>query len=85
MISPTAPFSFKHGGPGAWEVAARYASVDLANGAVQGGKLDRLSGALSWYPTNQFRFEFNYGYGRLNRDRLQGRNNFYQLRLQFQL
>ncbi len=85
MISPSAPFSFKHGGPGAWEVAARYSSVDLASGTIQGGKFDRLSGALSWYPTSQWRFEFNYGYGRLNRAGLQGRSNFYQLRLQFQL
>ena len=85
MITPAAPFSFKHGGLGAWEVAARYSSVDLTDGAVQGGKFDRLSGALSWYPTSQVRFEFNYGYGRLNRDGIQGRSNFYQLRLQFQL
>ena len=85
MISPAAPFSFKHGGPGAWEVAARYSSVDLTSGAVQGGKFDRLSGALSWYPTSQFRFEFNYGYGRLDRAGRRGRTNFYQLRLQFQL
>ena len=84
-ISPAAPFSFKHGGLGAWEVAARWSSVDLTGGTVQGGKFDRLSGALSWYPTSQARFEFNYGYGRLNRDGIQGRSNFYQLRLQFQL
>ena len=34
---------------------------------------------------SQFRFEFNYGYGRLNGAGLEGRTNFYQLRLQFQL
>lgn len=85
MIRPAAPFSFKHGGSGAWEVAARYSSIDLTSGAVQGGRFDRLSGALSWYPTDQFRFEFNYGYGRLNRSGLEGRTSFYQLRLQFQL
>jgi phosphate-selective porin OprO/OprP len=84
-ISPSAPFSFKNGGPGAWEVAARYSSVDLTSGAVQGGKFDRVSGALSWYPTSQVRFEFDYGYGRLERSGLVGHTNFYQLRLQFQL
>ena len=84
-ISPAAPFSFKHGGCGAWEVAARWSSVDLTSGSVQGGKFDRLSGALSWRPTSQVRFEFDYGYGRLDRDGLRGRSNFYQLRLQFQL
>jgi phosphate-selective porin OprO/OprP len=85
MITPSAPFSFKDGGPGAWEVGARYSSVDLNSGAVQGGKFDRLSGALSWYPTSQVRFEFDYGYGRLDRSGVVGHTNFYQLRLQFQL
>ena len=84
-ISPSAPFSFKNGGPGAWEVAARYSSVDLTSGPIQGGKFDRVSGGLSWYPTREFRFEFDYGYGRLERSGLVGHTNFYQLRLQFQL
>ena len=57
-----------HGGCGAWEVAARYSNIDLTSAAVQGGKFDRLSGALSWRPTDQVRLEFNYGYGRLDRD-----------------
>ena len=85
MIRPTTPFSFKHGGSGAWEVAVRYSSIDLTSGAVEGGKFDRLSAALSWFPTSQWRLEFNYGNGRLNRAGLEGRTDFYQLRLQFQL
>jgi len=85
MIRPAAPFSFKHGGVGAWELAARFSSIDLTSGAVEGGQFDRWSGALSWYPTSQWRFEFNYGYGRLERSGIVGRTNFYQLRLQFQL
>jgi phosphate-selective porin OprO/OprP len=85
MISPSAPFSFKHGGLGAWAVAARYSNIDLTSGAIDGGEFDRWSGALSWYPTSQWRFEFNYGYGRLRRAGLDGRTHFYQLRLQFQL
>ncbi len=84
-ISPAAPFSFRHGGCGAWEVAARYSSVDLTSGLVEGGTFDRLSGALSWYPTSQFRFEFDYGYGKLARSGVVGHASFYQLRLQFQL
>ena len=84
-IPPAAPFSFKHGGPGAWELAARYSFIDLTSGAVDGGRFDRWSGALSWFPTRQWRFEFNYGYGRLRRAGLDGSTHFYQLRLQFQL
>jgi phosphate-selective porin OprO/OprP len=84
-IAPAAPFSFRHGGRGAWEAAARYSSIDLTSGTVQGGKFERLSGALSWYATRQWRFEFNYGYGWLDRAGLEGHTHFYQLRLQFQL
>ena len=84
-ISPASPFSFRHGGSGAWELAARYSFIDLTSGAIEGGRFDRWSGALSWYPTRQWRFEFNYGYGRLQRSGLSGVTRFYQLRLQFVL
>ncbi len=59
--------------------------MDLTSGTVQGGRFSRLSGALSWYPTRQWRLEFNYGYGTLEKLGLRGRTSFYQLRLQFQL
>ncbi len=85
MISPARPFSFKHGGLGAWELSARYSNIDLTSGTIEGGKFDRISAALSWYPTSQWRLEFNYGYGRLDKSGLEGRTRFYQLRLQFQL
>jgi phosphate-selective porin OprO/OprP len=84
-IEPAAPFSFKHGGLGAWEVAARYSRVDLTSGTLDGGVFDRWSGALSWFPTYNFRFEFNYGYGRLRKAGLDGRTHFYQLRLQLEI
>lgn len=70
-------------GPGARELAARYSSIDLTSGTVEGGQFDRWCGALSWYPTRLWRFEFNYGV--LGHAGIVGRTNFYQLRLQFQL
>ncbi len=84
-LQPSAPFSFKHGGTGAFEVGARYSNIDLTSGAIDGGKFDRWSGALSWFPTGQWRLEFNYGYGRLQRSGLTGRTHFYQLRLQWEI
>jgi phosphate-selective porin OprO/OprP len=85
QLEPDSPFSFRHGGCGAWELAARYSWIDLTSQAIQGGKFDRWSGALSWFPTRNWRFEFNYGFGRLERAGLVGHTNFYQLRLQFEL
>ena len=84
-IRPETPFSFQHGGIGAWELAIRYSRVDLTSGTLDGGEFERWSGALSWRPTVQWRVEFDYGNGRLEKAGLVGRTNFYQLRLQFQL
>jgi phosphate-selective porin OprO/OprP len=84
-IAPAAPFSFRHGGIGAWELAARYSHIDLTSGTLDGGEFDRWSGAISWRPTVRWRLEFNYGHGRLEKAGLVGFTNFYQLRLQFQL
>jgi phosphate-selective porin OprO/OprP len=55
------------GGFGAFEVAARYSSVDLAfdpfagaaKGGITGGKQDVLGLALNWYPTSGLRFMLN--------------------------
>ncbi|HTR02583.1 MAG TPA: porin [Thermoanaerobaculia bacterium] len=83
-VTPDAPLSFAHGGFGAVELAARYSWIDLTSQAIPGGKFDRWSGALSWYPTTWSRFEFDYGYGRLQRDGTTGLSRFYQLRLQLE-
>jgi phosphate-selective porin OprO/OprP len=84
-LQPFRSLSFRHGGAGAFEVGARYSNIDLASGAVDGGKFGRWSGAFSWFPTDEFRFEFNYGYGTLDRSGIQGRTHFYQLRLQWEI
>ncbi len=85
QLTPSVPLSFRHGGAGAFEVAARYSNIDLNSRAVGGGRFERWSGALSWFPTSEFRFEFNYGYGTLERSGQSGRTHFYQLRLQFEI
>jgi phosphate-selective porin OprO and OprP len=84
-IVPDAPFSFSRGGAGAFEIAARYSWIDLSSESIQGGKFDRWSGAVSWYPTRWGRLEFDYGYGRLQRAGTTGLTRFYQLRLQIEI
>jgi phosphate-selective porin OprO/OprP len=80
---PRSPFGFGHRGTGAWEVSGRYSYVDLTDAGVDGGTMSRLTGALSWYPEEHWRFEFNYGHGVLDRAGQRGHFNVFQGRAQF--
>ena len=55
-LRPVQNFDWANGGIGAWEIAARYASIDLNDGNVIGGEEDALSVALNWYPNRNVRF-----------------------------
>lgn len=56
------------GGWGAWELKARYSTIDLdflpfnttATGGIPGGKQDVWIVGLNWYPTNGLRFALEY-------------------------
>jgi phosphate-selective porin OprO/OprP len=53
-------FSLADGGWGAWELAARYATIDLNDGAFVGGEEDAFSAALNWYVNTNVRLMFDY-------------------------
>ncbi len=55
-LRPSKHFDWANGGIGAWEIAARYATVDLNDADVVGGEEDALSIALNWYPNRNVRF-----------------------------
>lgn len=59
-IKPNQPFSLSEGGWGAWEVAARYSTLDLNDAAVSGGELDDITLGLSWYLNPYVRLAGNY-------------------------
>ena len=85
-LFPNKTFTFKKGGgPGAIEVGARYTYSDLADGNVFGGEFGRFTGALSWFPNTHLRFEMNYGAGKLERNNLTGKADFWQFRAQIEL
>lgn len=50
------------GGKGAWEVSARWSTVDLEDGLVTGGEMDIASFGLSWWLTPFFAINANYRY-----------------------
>ena len=85
-LIPNKNFKFrKHSGPGAFELGARFTQSDFSDGIIQGGKFGRFTSALGWYPNAHFRFEINYGYGRLDKNKLVGKASFWQFRVQFEL
>ncbi len=54
-------------GPGAWEVAARFSSLNLSDRNIQGGRLNDVTLGLNWYMNFQTRLMFNYIHAFLNR------------------
>ena len=72
------------GGPGAWEAVLRYSHTDLDSKTVAGGTFDRITPQVNWYMSENVRLEFNYGYGRLDKDALRGNTHFFQSRIQLQ-
>jgi len=72
-------------GKGAWEVAARWSSTDLNDGPVNGGEMDVLSFALSWWLSPIFNVNLNYRYITNDRDSLDGRTNGVDIRVLLKL
>jgi phosphate-selective porin OprO/OprP len=57
-ISPKAVVG--RGGLGAWQLAARYSSVDLNDHEIEGGQADSVTVGINWFPTSTLRFSGNY-------------------------
>lgn len=41
-------------------MAIRYSSLDLNDGAIEGGEADSMTLGLNWYPISMLRFSANY-------------------------
>jgi phosphate-selective porin OprO/OprP len=49
-------------GKGAWELSARWSTIDLEDGPVRGGEMDIASLGLTWWATPFFGVSANYRY-----------------------
>jgi phosphate-selective porin OprO/OprP len=77
--------SVHQNGPGAWEIATRWSSIDLNDGPVAGGEMDILSLAASWWLSPIFNVNFNYRYILNERDNLNGEASGANIRILLKL
>lgn len=74
-----------NGGPGCWQIMATGTIYNTNDGLMPGGNLWKLTGALNWYPSNDYAIKLAYGYGVLDRFGIQGATQFFQARFQINL
>lgn len=81
-VRPNSPFSFKHHGWGALELALRYSYLDLQDSSVNGGRMNILMPGLNWYWSEDVRWQFNYGFSHVEKGPSPGNLDIFQMRLQ---
>lgn len=59
LVRPKKNFRFG-GGPGAWELKARYSGIDLNHKDIRGGELDNFSAGVNWYLNPNMRIMWDY-------------------------
>lgn len=69
-------------GWGSMEGVLRYSFLNMNTGAIEGGKLWRLTPMVNWYMTSDLRLELGYGYSVLDRFGVKGVTHFFQARMQ---
>ncbi|MCP4898468.1 MAG: hypothetical protein GY906_15950 [bacterium] len=73
--------SVYQGGIGTWEAAIRFSSLDLTDGAIEGGEMDILSLGLNWWLTGTFSLGLNVRHITLDRFGERGDSSAANLRL----
>lgn len=59
-VKPKRNFSLQDGGPGAWQIAARYSTIDLDDEGIEGGEEDNITVGLNWHFNPYMRWQLNW-------------------------
>jgi len=65
-VRPKRDFLGPKRGPGAWEVAVRYSTIDLSDELINGRELYDITVGLNWYLNPHLRWMWNYIFTDLN-------------------
>ncbi|HWB10648.1 MAG TPA: porin [Pirellulales bacterium] len=69
-------------GSGAWEIAARFSTMNLSSKSIQGGRLNDVTLGVNWYLTRQMKVMANYIYAMNNVHNLATSANVFETRCQ---
>ncbi|MFP6584564.1 MAG: porin [Candidatus Hydrogenedentota bacterium] len=82
-VKPHRNFGFKEGGgPGAWELAARYSTIDLNDKGIVGGELEDITAGITWYLNPNMKTLLNYVHGELDLGSVDDSVDYIQARFQ---
>jgi phosphate-selective porin OprO/OprP len=74
------------GGLGAWEIAARYSTMDLTDSGVVGGEVENITLGVNWYLNPSVRIMANYVLANVEdaagNTEADGRGHFFTMRFQ---
>jgi len=73
--------SVYQGGKGTWELTTRWSSLDLTDGAVDGGEMDIFSLGVNWWLSPIFNVNMNYRYIQNQRRGLDGNSSGFMTRI----
>jgi len=79
---PTTPLPDQPGS-GMWQLGLRYDTIDLNDGAVEGGKMNTLTAGVNWYWRSNFKFALNYVKVNSERQGLDDDPSIVEARVQF--
>jgi len=74
-VKPNRNFGLgENSGPGAWELLLRYSYTDLNDEGITGGRLNDITGGVTWYLNPNWKVMFNYVFAQLDRGVADGDN-----------
>jgi len=81
---PDPKSNFLEGGPGAWELAARYSTIDLDDGGLSAGELANVTLGVNWWMNDHVKVMLNYVTSRVDQgvDGADGQADFLGTRFQ---